>query len=307
MPSIRHLAKLFASIGSRDFQSADETAAAIISAEAQKGHTGAARTLKAALKSNEIKGYRAPEPVTAVLRGDSFLASALSAKRQAVRLNDIRLRHETNKTALQEVIEETRHKGLLVAKGIRPRSKLMFVGPPGCGKSVTANALANELNLPFYTVRFDSIIGAYLGQTASRLRELFQFSAGTPCVLLFDEVDALGRQRGSAQDVGELDRIVIALMQELDMFDSPGLLIATSNLPRSIDNALWRRFDSVMTFPPPSKKELQAYVRILSTRYDIGITGAAKLSLQKARSYAEAEQLVESLARKAALKSIADG
>ena len=204
------------------------------------------------------------------------MASALSAKRQAVRLNDIRLRHET-KTALQEVIEETRHKGLLVAKGIRPRSKLMFVGPPGCGKSVTANALANELNLPFYTVRFDSIIGAYLGQTASRLRELFQFSAGTPCVLLFDEVDALGRQRGSAQDVGELDRIVIALMQELDMFDSPGLLIATSNLPRSIDNALWRRFDSVMTFPPPSKKELQAYVRILSTRYDIGITGAAQI------------------------------
>jgi SpoVK/Ycf46/Vps4 family AAA+-type ATPase len=306
MPSIRHLAKLFASIGSRDFQSADEAAAAIISAEAQKGHTGAARTLKAALKSNEIRGYRAPEPVTAVLRGDSFLASALSAKRQAVRLDDVRLRRET-KTSLQEVIEETRHKGLLVAKGIRPRSKLMFVGPPGCGKSVTANALANELNLPFYTVRFDSIIGAYLGQTASRLRELFQFSAGTPCVLLFDEVDALGRQRGSAQDVGELDRIVIALMQELDMFDSPGLLIATSNLPKSIDNALWRRFDSVMTFPPPSKKELQSYARTLSTRYDIGITGATKLSLPKARSYAEAEQLVESLARKAALKGIADG
>lgn len=304
MPSIRNLAKLFAGVGSHDFQSAEEAAVTIISAEAAKGHTGAAKTLKNALRGREINGYRAPEPVTAVLNG--FIANALSSKRQAVRLENIRLRPDT-RLELQEIIEESKHKELLSAKGIRRRSKLMFVGPPGCGKSVTANALAEELNLPFYTVRFDSIIGAYLGQTATRLRELFQFAAANPCVLLFDEVDALGRQRGSAQDVGELDRIVISLMQELDLFDSAGILIATSNLPKSLDNALWRRFDSTVTFPPPSRRDLQSYVKSLTIRYDLTLTRTEKSAIEQAKSYADAEQRVESLARKVALKSISHG
>ena len=152
--------------------------------------------------------------------------------------------------ALRGVIKETRFGDLLRAKAISRRSKLVFIGPPGCGKTMTAQAMASELGLPLYVVRFDAVIGSYLGQTATHLRELFQFASTTPSVLLFDEVDALGKQRGSSLDVGELDRIVIAMMQELELFSSPGLLIATSNLPKSIDRALWRCFDLVLDFPP---------------------------------------------------------
>ena len=113
---------------------------------------------------------------------------------------------------------EWNHREKLKDRGIARRSKLLFYGPPGCGKSLTANALATELAIPLFLVRFDAVIGAYLGQTAIHLRQLFQFAETTPCVLLFDELDALGKKRGNPTDVGELDRIVIALMQELEAF-----------------------------------------------------------------------------------------
>ncbi len=108
------------------------------------------------------------------------------------------------------------HRVRLMERGIARRTKLLFHGPPGCGKSLTASALAKELQLPVYLVRFDAVIGAYLGQTAIHLRQLFHFAETTPCVLLFDELDALGKRRGNPTDVGELDRIAIALMQELE-------------------------------------------------------------------------------------------
>jgi len=122
-------------------------------------------------------------------------------------------------------------------------------------------------------VRFDAVIGAYLGQTAMHLREVFQFASHTSCVLLFDEVDALGKQRGNSLDVGELDRIVIAMMQELEFFSSPGLLVATSNLPEALDRALWRRFDSTVAFPAPNNTEIQKYGAVLARQFGLRLGG----------------------------------
>ena len=124
---------------------------------------------------------------------------------------------------MQTVIKEMRHAAALRSKGIRRRSKMIFTGPPGCGKSLTGQAIANELRMPLYVVRFDAVIGAYLGQTAAHLRELFRFAAENACVLLFDEIDALGKRRGNPLDVGELDRIVISLMQELEALRKRGV------------------------------------------------------------------------------------
>src|SRR5208283_5165649 len=120
-------------------------------------------------------------------------------------------------------------------------NKILLHGPPGCGKSLTARAIGHELSLPVYTLRFNAIVGAFLGQTAQRLRQLFEFASTTSCVLLIDEIDALGKRRGNPMDVGELDRIVISLLQELEHSEPKGLLIAASNLARSLDEALWRR------------------------------------------------------------------
>ena len=198
------------------------------------------------------------------------------------------------------MINETRHGAYLASKGIRRRSKLLFVGPPGCGKSFTAQAIANELRLAHYVVRFDAVIGAYLGQTAIHLRELFRFASANPCVLLFDEIDALGKQRGNPLDVGELDRIVIALMQELEFSETQGIVIATSNLPENLDRALWRRFDLVLEFPKPTKSELTNYTNGIKTKFRLARNTSIK-GVSTATTYADAEKIVEAEARRIAL------
>ena len=139
-------------------------------------------------------------------------------------------------------------------KGIRRRSKLLFVGPPGCGKSFTAQAIANELDLPLFVVRSrrgDRGISRAV-RLKIHLREIFRFVSGTPMRAVIQTKKSMpsGKQRGRVCfDVGELDRIVIALMQELEFLQTNGVVIATSNLPKNLDRALWRRFDLVLAVP----------------------------------------------------------
>jgi SpoVK/Ycf46/Vps4 family AAA+-type ATPase len=213
------------------------------------------------------------------------------------------LRPATRKE-LGRLIIEIQNGALLSSKGIRRRSKLLFVGPPGCGKSFTAQGIANELNLPLFVVRFDAVIGSFLGQTAIHLREIFRFVSSTPCVLLFDEIDALGKQRGSLLDVGELDRIVIALMQELEFLETNGIIIATSNLPNNLDRALWRRFDLVLQFPAPTKVEVAAYARKMCGKFGLRPSQVTQQHIATAKTFADAEKLVEAEARRAALEKV---
>jgi ATP-dependent Zn protease len=192
MPTIRQLARLFQALSAKDLDSADQIAKQIASFEEKKGHHSAAQLLRASLHSNGIRGHRAPESLSGILTNGNFLEAALSRGQSLTRLKDVMLRPKC-RMALESLINETRHGAYLSSKNIRRRTKLLFVGPPGCGKSFTAQAIANELAMAHYVVRFDAVIGAYLGQTATHLRELFRFAANTPCVLLFDEIDALGK------------------------------------------------------------------------------------------------------------------
>jgi SpoVK/Ycf46/Vps4 family AAA+-type ATPase len=200
-----------------------------------------------------------------------------------------------------EVIKEWKSRSKLVKHGLPRRWRLLFHGPSGCGKSATAAALAAETKLPGYLVRFDSLIGAYLGQTALRLRELFSFAEQTPCVLLFDEVDALAKRRGSPMEVGELDRIVIAFMQELEHAHGEGFVIATSNIPRALDDALWRRFDLRIAFPKPKRSDLIRFAERRSREFGFRTTRATLYRCRNAASYAEAEQMVIAEARRRVL------
>lgn len=303
MPTIRQLSKLFQALSEKDLDSADLIAKQIATFEEKKGHHSAAQLLRASLHSNGIKGHRAPEPISGILTNGNFLEAALSRGHSLTRLKDVMLRPRW-RAALEALINETRHGEYLLSKNIRRRSKLLFVGPPGCGKSFAAQAVANELGLPHYVVRFDAVIGAYLGQTAIHLRELFRFAANTPCVLLFDEIDALGKQRGNPLDVGELDRIVIALMQELEFLETRGIVIATSNLPENLDRALWRRFDLILQFPRPTQAELALYTRKMYAKFGLKQEISVIKSIAAAKTYADAEKLVEAAARRAALKEI---
>lgn len=277
-----------------------DTARRIAQAEAERGNHGASRDLLGSLN-----GYAKPgnaghsHPVAQSVTAQqcvSFLQT--SATLDSLEL-PVALREE-----ITELSDEWKHRAELRAQGIPRRWRLLFHGPPGCGKSATAAALGALVGLPVYLVRFDALIGAYLGQTALRLREVFRFAAENPCVLLFDEVDALAKRRGTPMEVGEIDRVVIAFMQELEHASPEGFIIATCNLPRALDDALWRRFDLPVNFPKPTAKQLTAFARKRCKK--LGLAPSKKLPLlaAKAANYARAEQLIADEARRRALAKL---
>ncbi len=300
MATTKQLAELFRAVAGHDMPRAVESARRIAQIEADKGNHSAARDLLGSLNGYATPGHAGhSHPIAQSLTAQqcvSFLPH--SATLDALEL-PAALRAE-----ILELSAEWRHRAELRAQGIPRRWRLLFHGPPGCGKSATAAALGQLVGLPVYLVRFDALIGAYLGQTALRLREVFRFATENPCVLLFDEVDALAKRRGTPMEVGEIDRVVIAFMQELEHASPEGFIIATCNLPHSLDDALWRRFDLPVIFPKPTAKQLTTFARKRCKQ--LGFAPSKKLPLlaAKAGNYARAEQLIADEARRRALAKL---
>ena len=158
---------------------------------------------------------------------------------------------------LDRVVRERRSVDLLRSHGMNPVQKLLFCGPPGCGKTAAAGALANALYLPLATVRFDAVVSSYLGETAANLRKVFDFARQRPVLLFFDEFDAIGKHRTAADEHGEIKRVVNSFLQLLDGFHSETLTVAATNHQGLLDPALWRRFDEILLFPPPTVEEIE--------------------------------------------------
>lgn len=275
----------------------------ICRSEEKKGHRQAARQLREALSS--IGGSKKDNHEHTTGNGlslPSFFSTALVRLDTDITLADVVLSPTSHKE-LNSLILEWEHRQRLIAKRITPRSKLLFHGPPGCGKSLTARALGHELRILVYLVRFDAVIGAYLGQTPIHLRQVFHFAESTAAILLMDELEALGKQRGNPLNVGELDRIVIAMMQELEHSSPKGLIIGTSNLPRHLDTALWRRFDLALEFKAPSQTALVALGRQSAKQKGINLESSRTQRLGSLKSFADAEALVTREARKRLIES----
>lgn len=140
---------------------------------------------------------------------------------------------------------------------LTPKKKVLLYGDPGCGKTLAAERLAWNLGLPLLKVRFDSLLSSYFGESASNLRAVFDYCKSEPVVLLLDECDFIAKSRTTGQDVGEVPRIVNMLLMLLDEYQSPGLVVATTNLKVSLDEALFRRFDDILEIPKPSFNEIR--------------------------------------------------
>ncbi|MDR3719107.1 MAG: ATP-binding protein [Bryobacteraceae bacterium] len=146
--------------------------------------------------------------------------------------------------------------------GLKPRKTILLYGPPGCGKSLGAKRIAWNVGLPLMKVRFDALISSYFGESASNLRSLFAAAKEKPCVLLLDECDFIARSRVTSKDIGEASRIVNTLLQLMEEYDAPGLLVATTNIEASLDSALFRRFDDVFMVPPPGPAQIEKLLRM---------------------------------------------
>ncbi|AEH15436.1 AAA family ATPase [Shewanella baltica] len=163
-------------------------------------------------------------------------------------------------SCLEQVISERQHSSALLEKGLRPTSSLIFQGPPGVGKTITARWLSSKLNLPFYVLDLTSVMSSFLGKTGNNLRAVIEFAKTHPCVLLLDEIDAIAKKRSDEADVGELKRLVTIMLQELENWPSDGLLIAATNHPELVDPALWRRFDMEISFENPNDEHVRLAV-----------------------------------------------
>jgi hypothetical protein len=163
--------------------------------------------------------------------------------------------------ALGRFIDEQRRADLLRANSLEPRHTVLLVGAPGTGKTSLAEGLAAELGLPFFVVRYDAIIGSYLGETATRLRNLIDFAASTPCVLFFDDFDAIGIERGDLHETGEIKRVVNSLLMQLDSLPSYTVVVCATNHPELLDRAVWRRFEMRLELPIPTKVQLAKWFK----------------------------------------------
>jgi SpoVK/Ycf46/Vps4 family AAA+-type ATPase len=302
MTTTRALANLFRAIGAADLSRATTLASRLCDLEEEKGHRSAARLLRGALgakNSAQHGSLSAPH----ISESHSAFSTALVRSTDTRSLEEVML-SDSIVSELENLILEWTHRDQLKALGIGTRSKLLFHGPPGCGKSLTAQVLGNALNLPVYIVRFDAVIGAFLGQTAIHLRQIFHFAETNPCVLLLDELDALGKKRGSPLDVGELDRIVISLLQELEHSRPQGFVIATTNLASHLDDALWRRFDLELKFRAPTRGMLNKFARHIAAQKKVDLRKEVLTRAMSANSFASAEKTIISEIRKNVLVSL---
>lgn len=208
--------------------------------------------------------------------------------------------------ACHQLIEEQLRVALLHSYALEPRSRLLLVGPPGNGKTALAEALAESMSLPLMVVRYDLLIGSYLGETAGRLRRLVEYIKSTPCVLFFDEFDAIGKERGDTNETGEIKRVVSSLLMHVDDLPSYVVVVAATNHEELLDRAVWRRFQIRLELQAPDPAQVTDFVK------DFFAARAGQLLLQKdliqllkfrpeAKSFAELEEACLSVLRRLAL------
>lgn len=195
-------------------------------------------------------------------------------------------------TACAELVEEQQRADLLRSHGIEPRHRVLLAGPPGNGKTSLAEALAGELGLPLLVVRYDGVIGSYLGETAVRLARLMEHVRTRRCVVFFDEFDAIGKERGDEHETGEIKRVVSSLLLNIDALPSYVVVVTATNHPELLDRAAWRRFQLRLELPPPDADAIAEWLRRFEQRTGVrlGLTTKQIDAHLAQLSYAEIEE-----------------
>ena len=285
--------------GSRGDTKAVRTAAeAIIAEERAKRHNVLADRLTEAMHMNGTPPA-----------GGGFVGPAKAPHREFLieltprrRLEDLTL-SDVNLEACRELIEEQHRGSVLRAHSMEPRHRVLLVGPPGNGKTSLAEAIAEALAVPFFVVRYEAMIGSFLGETAARLKRVFDYARTTPCVLFFDEFDAVGKKRGDLHETGEIKRVVTSLLMQVDDLPSYTVVVAATNHAELLDRAVWRRFQLRLQLQPPSRKDLTTYIEHFAATLDepLGRTPETIAKRLGKVSYSEAEEFCRDVRRRSIL------
>lgn len=231
--------------------------------EARQGHHKLASDIKSIVEKSQ-KGMKnvglstaRPTPLGQQLKGD--LNGLLELTHTTVRSSELVLSKEVSER-LEQVLLEQRQKNRLAQFGLFPRRKILFTGSPGTGKTMSAAVLATELKLPLYTIVLDNLITRFMGETAAKLRLIFDHIKQTRAVYLFDEFDAIGTQRSAQNDVGEIRRVLNSFLLFVEQDASESIIVAATNHPELLDKALYRRFDDIIQFEKPGQDQIRKLI-----------------------------------------------
>jgi SpoVK/Ycf46/Vps4 family AAA+-type ATPase len=262
---------LLQSFGDEDDTRFYTTAMQIAAAEAKKGHTKLAEELKHLIEKIKTKrkvGSVSKTRILPVNEAQKELKDLLEVFRPHIKTKDMVLTKDVSE-AIRRILSEQRKFDQLLQHNLQPRRKLMLVGPPGCGKTMTAKALAGDLEIPLFIIRLDGLISRYMGESIAKLKLIFDSMYQHRAVYLFDEFDSIGSNRSYGNDVGEIKRVLNSFLMNIEKDESNSLLIAATNIPEALDKALFRRFDDIIQYPLPGDKEIAELIKVQLKGYSI--------------------------------------
>ena len=280
---------------------------AVIQEERQKQHHLLANDLERLLYADHASMTPATRKLhlAATLPTNKDNGLVLLEERPALREEKDIVLSDSTRSALKEILLEHNREDTLRSFGLLPAQKLLFFGPPGCGKTLAAEVIASSLSLPLVLVRLDSLISSFLGETAANLRKVFDYFSQYPVVALFDEFDALTKDRGDSADHGELKRSVNAVLQMMDGYRGNSILIATTNYESLLDKAVWRRFDEIIKFDMPNLEQIERLLAMklagVRRNFEPGDTQIA--SLFEGMAHADIERVLRRAVKEMILSS----
>ena len=263
MAAADQIKSLIKSFGEGDEERFFSSALQIAASEARKGHTNVAQELKSLIiKAQKTRSlsFLDRNKTIPILQPKRELRDLIDVFQPQIKLNDMVLNSEVRE-ALDNLVREQENWELLQKYNLTPRRKLLLTGPPGSGKTMTAQALAGELGIPVFIVRLDGIVSKFMGESIAKLRLIFDAMPERRGVYLFDEFDSIGSHRNQGQDVGEIKRILNSFLINIEKDQSNSIIIAATNLPEMLDTALFRRFDDVIQYPLPSPNEIEKTIK----------------------------------------------
>lgn len=237
----------------------------IIKNEEEKNHSKLAKDLRSIMEnynSNSVMNFEPAYQFFERMPKDTDRQTFLMDIKYSKNILDDVILSKENLEIINDIVDDYYKCSKLKAYNLKPKSKLLFCGPPGCGKTLTAKALAGELQLPLLYTRLDAIISSYLGDTASNLRRVFEYINQGRWVVFFDEFDAIGKSREDSNEHGEIKRVVNSFLQMIDTYEGESIIIAATNHQGLLDRAVWRRFDEIVFFDTPSTEEIERLIKL---------------------------------------------
>jgi SpoVK/Ycf46/Vps4 family AAA+-type ATPase len=307
MATAEQIKALVRSYGARDDDQFVAVALQIAAQAARAGKEKLAKELQSLVdEAQSRQRVNPPTRNTPLARPMGELAGLVTASYPKVRLADMVLATET-RDKLDKIVVEYRQGEKLRHHGLSPRRKLLLVGPPGCGKTMSASAVAAELGLPLLAVQLHALMSRYLGETAAKLHLVFDAMQRQRAVYLFDEFDAIGAHRSGGNDVGEVRRVLNSFLQFLELEDSDSVIIAATNFVQMLDEALFRRFDDVIQYALPTEAEREFLMRNRLSVFGVsGIDWPAVVAAANGLSHAEIARACDEAAKNAVLSDFAN-